>query len=226
MKWRWRLLDSEDSALWKEVLVAKYGVNITKNVNLSSQSYPSFASCWWKHIRDLDGCVDSINWLEEVIVRKVGNGLLTRFWKDVWIGDSPLCFKFPRLFSLSTQKEVCVGEVLKVDGERRWWEFAWRRNLFQWEVDRELLLCEHLTNVRFSNESDVWLWKLDPGNGFSVKSAYEALVEVGQSSCHSEYELKMFSSIWESPAPSKVIAFHGNFFTTGFRQRITSLEEG
>jgi hypothetical protein len=160
MKWRWRLLDSEDSALWKEVLVAKYEVNITKNVNLSSQSYPSFASCWWKHIRDLDGCVDSINWLEEVIVRKVGNGLLTRFWKDVWIGDSPLCIKFPRLFSLSTQKDVCVGEVLKVDGERRLWEFAWRRNLFHWEVDRELLLCEHLTNVRLSNEFDVWLWKL------------------------------------------------------------------
>ncbi|WJX77739.1 beta-amyrin 28-monooxygenase [Trifolium repens] len=33
MKWRWRLVDGEDSALWKEVLVAKYGRNIANNVN-------------------------------------------------------------------------------------------------------------------------------------------------------------------------------------------------
>jgi hypothetical protein len=52
----------------------------------------------------------------------------------------------------------------------------------------------------------------DPGNGFSVKSAYEALVEVGESSSLSEYELKIFSSIWESPAPSKVIAFSWQLF--------------
>jgi hypothetical protein len=35
MKWRWRLLNSEDSSLSKEVLVAKYGMNIVNNVNVS-----------------------------------------------------------------------------------------------------------------------------------------------------------------------------------------------
>jgi hypothetical protein len=44
MKWRWRLLNREDSALWKEVLVAKYGNVIVHNVNLSFESLPSFAS--------------------------------------------------------------------------------------------------------------------------------------------------------------------------------------
>jgi hypothetical protein len=212
MKWRWRLLDSEDSALWKEVLVAKYGEYIVKNVNLSFQASPNFASSWWKAIRDLDGCVESNNWLEEAIVRKIFNSLLTRFWKDVWIGDSPLCISFPRLFSLSTQKDACVGEVLKVEGERRWWELVWRRNLFLWEVDRERLLCDLLMNVRLSSEVDRWVWNLDLMIGFSVKSAYDGLAEVGESSCFSAYDLKMFSSLWESPAPSKVIAFSWQLF--------------
>jgi hypothetical protein len=53
-------------------------------------------------------------------VCRIGDGMSTRFWRDVWLGDSPLCLKFPRLFSLSEQKDYCVGELLKVDGGRRW----------------------------------------------------------------------------------------------------------
>jgi hypothetical protein len=82
--------------------------------------------------------VDSSNWLKEVTERKIGNGMLTRFWRDVWIGDSPLCIKFPRLFSLSLQKDVCVGELLKVEDDRRWWNggpsisMGGRKSEFTW----------------------------------------------------------------------------------------------
>jgi hypothetical protein len=44
----------------------------------------------------------------------------TRFWKDVWIGDSPLCIRFPWLYSISLQKIEYVDVLLNVDGERRW----------------------------------------------------------------------------------------------------------
>jgi hypothetical protein len=64
MKWRWRLLNSEDSSLSKEVLVAKYGMNIVNNINVPFEPTPYFASIWWKDVRDLDGCVDSSNWLK------------------------------------------------------------------------------------------------------------------------------------------------------------------
>jgi hypothetical protein len=116
--------------------------------------------------------------VEEVIEHKIGNGMLTRFWRDVWIGDSPLCIKFPRLFSLSMQKEVCVRELLKVEGDRRWWNFIWRRNLFQWEEERVNVLEDLLGIVVLTNDIDVWKWKLNPENGFSVKSAYDALVKL------------------------------------------------
>jgi hypothetical protein len=118
-KWRWRLLNREDLALWKEVLVAKYGLHILNNVNLSMEVSPYFESLWWKDICSLEGWVDSTNWLEDVIVRRLGNGMHTRFWKDVWIGDSPLCIRFPWLYSISLQKIEYVDVLLNVDGERR-----------------------------------------------------------------------------------------------------------
>jgi hypothetical protein len=41
----------------------------------------------------------------------VGDGRLTSFWLDSWIGR-PLCDRFPALFSHALDKEVCVGSVL------------------------------------------------------------------------------------------------------------------
>jgi hypothetical protein len=111
------------------------------------------------------------------------------------------------LFSIAIQKDVCVGEMLKVEDERGWWNFIWRRNLFQWEEDTVLLLEDLLVNVLLTNEVDNWVWKLNPEEGFSVKFAYDSLVEVGEIQSLSDFELKIFSNIWESPAPSKVIAF-------------------
>jgi hypothetical protein len=104
MKWRWRLLDYNDVGLWKEVLVAKYGSQITRNASwiLASNSYLSFL--WWKDLCDLEGCVESKNWVVESVSRCLGNGRNTRFWMDKWVGDSLLCESFPRLFSISTQK--------------------------------------------------------------------------------------------------------------------------
>jgi hypothetical protein len=169
---------------------------------------PHYASLWWKDICNLDGFVTSFNWLEEAFVRKLGNGMLTRFWKDVWFGNEPLCLRFPRMFSLSMEKEAFVGELLKVEGDRRWWNFSWRRNLFQWEFERVTFLVEMLVNVRLSHELDSWRWSFNTEAGFSVKSAYDAIMEYGGDLLNlTTFEEKIFSSIWESPAPSKVMVF-------------------
>jgi hypothetical protein len=205
LKWRWRLVNDEGPSLWKEVLAAKYGTHILNNVNLSCESSPYFASLWWKDVCNIDVGLGSSNWLEEVLVRRLGNGMHTRFWKDVWIGDGPLSLKFPRLFSLSMQKDICVGALLDVADGR--WDFIWRRNLFQWESESVTLLLGILVDVNLSGSHDAWVWKPNPEDGFSVKSAHDSLVELGDSTNLSEWELKIFSNIWESPAPSKVIVF-------------------
>jgi hypothetical protein len=42
---------------------------------------------------------------------KVGNGLSSSFWCDTWRGENCFRIKYPRLFSISTQKEALVGQV-------------------------------------------------------------------------------------------------------------------
>ena len=39
----------------------------------------------------------------------IGNGLSTRFWEDVWLGDTPLSEQYPSLYNIVRKKNVLVG---------------------------------------------------------------------------------------------------------------------
>jgi hypothetical protein len=92
---------------------------------------------------------------------------------DNWIGDTSLKDRFPRLFSISNQKEASVAEVWNPEPVVERWRFHWRRRFFVWEETVLEELKEVLTGVTVSVEVDSWCWK--PGNDvvFTVKSAYE-----------------------------------------------------
>nr|GEV84283.1 RNA-directed DNA polymerase, eukaryota, reverse transcriptase zinc-binding domain protein [Tanacetum cinerariifolium] len=40
----------------------------------------------------------------------LGDGSLIRFWKDIWLGDVPLCSRFNRLFHLDRNKDCLVKD--------------------------------------------------------------------------------------------------------------------
>jgi len=83
----------------------------------------------------------------------------------------------------------------------------WRRGFFVWEEHLFNGLLEDLEGHVWSQEEDVWWWKLEEGR-FSVKSMYaklEGMLILEDS--WSEDELLVFKHIWKSPAPSKVVAF-------------------
>ena len=67
------------------------------------------------------------NWFTNRVRRKLNNGRTTSFWKDRWIRVEPLCIMFPRLFSLSTQKEAMVGDVVVIQQGVSVWNITWRR---------------------------------------------------------------------------------------------------
>jgi len=92
-KWRWRL-SASGNALWKEVLMAKYGVNISRMVEGDSYVFPRFSSSWWKDIVNLEGFGGTL-WFNSEVVRCVGNGLTTSFWNDIWRGNLSLRVKYP-----------------------------------------------------------------------------------------------------------------------------------
>ncbi|XP_016206355.1 uncharacterized protein LOC107646702 [Arachis ipaensis] len=81
---------------------------------------------------------------------EIGNGRGTRFWEDVWLRRGALKDLFPRLFSVSNQTGFVIGDCGFWDGLEWRWNFHWRRELFQWELDLENQIHETLRVVQLA----------------------------------------------------------------------------
>ncbi|GKV46692.1 hypothetical protein SLEP1_g53669 [Rubroshorea leprosula] len=148
-KWWNNFYDAEgNEKLWKKIIVRKYydGVSSTSISNIASPSLSPF----WKDIlsigRDCDrafGCFD------DGFIRKLGDGSNTRFWKDAWMGSSPLMFSYPRLSCLTLSKDALVAE-LKL-GNAGGWAFQWRKPPFDRELDELERLEDSLRNLNLSD---------------------------------------------------------------------------
>jgi hypothetical protein len=149
-KWRWKLLvDGND--LWKKVVVAKYGGNVMGNSMLEVGDFGVGASVWWRDIYRLDR---DLGWFAQAVVKMVGNGNSTKFWKDVWLGNQPLLSRFSRLFGISVQKETLVCDMGRWENGVWKWELKWRRSLFVWEEGVVHELEDLLALVSLSEVND------------------------------------------------------------------------
>jgi hypothetical protein len=80
--------------------------------------------------------------------------------------------------------------------------------LFQWEEALVVELKEILEGVVLSMEEDCWKWSPGENGEFSVNSAYNFLAKELRDEGELEGELvRVFDHLWDSSAPSKVIAF-------------------
>jgi hypothetical protein len=108
-KWHWRLLGGGD-ALWKDVIRSKYEEEVFGKVDWGEGNKPWFSSLWWKDI-NLIGSNLGTNWFARSVKRSMGNGASTSFWLDIWVGNSPLKDRFPRLYSISNKKDAMVADT-------------------------------------------------------------------------------------------------------------------
>ena len=198
-KWRWRLLQG-DNALWREVLEERYGCKVGEKLVGGVRGWPNNASRWWKDLLSLHK--------GEEVVRRIGNGASTSFWKVAWRGEVSFMVKFHRLFTISTDQEATVQDMWSPNLGGGRWNFNWRRELFVWENNLLRDLMEDLEGFVVGVEDDRWRWKLEDDDIFTVKSLYVKLEgkEVGEVG-HPEEKRRVFRQIWKSGAPSKVIAF-------------------
>jgi hypothetical protein len=74
-KWKWKLL-TYDEELWKDVVVARYGLDVLGKKNLGEIDITRLGSTWWRDICTLDK--DS-GWFINAISKKIGNGQSTFF---------------------------------------------------------------------------------------------------------------------------------------------------
>jgi len=202
-KWKWRLING-GNAFWKEVLVEKYGTSCVGLVVEEEYVWPAHTSRWW---RDLVG-LDESNWFNSELSRKVGNGENTSFWDVAWRGEFAFRYKYPRLFSLSNQKEACVGDLGVFNTTETNWLFSWRHPFFVWENELLMEFLEDLEGFRGSLEVDAWWWRLEDNGGFMVKSMYKKLEGLMLEECSiSEEQRRVLTQIWKSSASAKVVAF-------------------
>jgi hypothetical protein len=203
-KWKWKLL-SRDDELWKDVVVAKYGLDVLGKKRLGEIDITTKGSLWWKDICLLDK--DS-GWFINAIGKKIGNGNSTSFWDEVWVGDQPLRQRFPRLFGISLQRDEVIGRMGRKVDERWHWEFRWRRNLFVWEEEQFNEFLEVINPFSPLGVEDKWLWNGDDLVGFTVNSAYLRLVDEFSPRIEEDTVKKLvFKSLWKCGAPTKVCAF-------------------
>jgi hypothetical protein len=116
-KWRWRVL-LEEEELWKNVIIAKYGLRAVGNVRLDDAMFGNLCSSWWRNVCNLD---KGVKWFEQMAIKKFGRGNSTKFWSNIWVGDQSLQHRFPRLFGILIQQDALVCDMGGwINGVWRW----------------------------------------------------------------------------------------------------------
>jgi hypothetical protein len=203
-KWRWKLLHPNPE-LWKDIVIAKYGVHVAGTGQLGEDHIPRLSSSWWRNI-----CLLGNNggWFESGISKMLGNGINTNFWTDTWLGETSLANQFPRLFSISLQQCNTVNQMGIFEGADWRWVLNWRRNFFSWEVPLYHDFLAAITFFQPRDCDDSWQWRADPAVGFTAKSAYYSLIKCQPPGTQlSDLQKLVFTGIWKSASPSKVSAF-------------------
>ncbi|GJX80171.1 RNA-directed DNA polymerase, eukaryota [Tanacetum coccineum] len=122
---------------------------------------------WVRFVNSIKDMHDKGIILHSNLRRKLNNGVSIKFWLDVWIGDSFLSTRFPRLFRLDSDPDCFVRD--------RWingsWSWSWSMPIIggslisQLQAIYDLLHSSHISE----NSHDVWEWSIGDTNSFSVK---------------------------------------------------------
>ncbi|CAL5385255.1 unnamed protein product [Camellia sinensis] len=130
-KWWWKF-GCEVNALWRRLLCSKYMFeenNWIPTVNSSSR----YSRIW----SDILATIGQNQPLKEFYLVqfqiKVGNGCRIKFWHDKWAGVRCLKDEYPRLFSLSNDKEATLSIFYARKSSLEEWKFSFRRDLYDWE---------------------------------------------------------------------------------------------
>ncbi|QHO17517.1 Putative ribonuclease H protein [Arachis hypogaea] len=202
-KWWWRF-SKEDCPLWKKIVCSCNKLN--PNVMLATQPLQVKGGPWRdicqlniKEPRIRDKMVSGL-------AMEIGNGMQTRFWEDNWIQGGVLKGSYPRLYSISSQQGLLIGDCGFWDGLDWIWNFQWRRELFQWELELVNQLHERLRPVRLSSgREDSVVWKFDNKGVFSTRSVIQAIQAETLSAEITSYSFT--SSVWKGFVPPRIELF-------------------
>ena len=99
-KWLLKLLNEE--GVWQELLQNKY----LQSKTLAQVEAQPTDSPFWKGLMRVKDDFFSRGSLV------VGNGETTRFWEDIWLGNSPLMNQYPLLYNIVQHQNASVHDVM------------------------------------------------------------------------------------------------------------------
>nr|GEW02537.1 RNA-directed DNA polymerase, eukaryota [Tanacetum cinerariifolium] len=108
------------------------------------------------------------------IQKKIGNGIDTSFWEEIWGGDSAFKFLYPRLYALESCKSIAVAEKL---GHTNLASSFRRHPRGGIEQEQFLHLSTRLDDTCLVDMRDRWSWLLDGTGEFSVASVRKMIDE-------------------------------------------------
>nr|GEZ09222.1 RNA-directed DNA polymerase, eukaryota [Tanacetum cinerariifolium] len=100
-----------------------------------------------------------------------GSGSNTKFWKDPWIDDKPLCQSFPCMYALENYKDCYVADKFNGSLLGSFRRIA-RGGIEEYQLSQLRLLLEP---VILSPSEDRWVWILSNDGGFYVKDVRRLL---------------------------------------------------
>ncbi|GJV08741.1 hypothetical protein Tco_1346397 [Tanacetum coccineum] len=95
----------------------------------------------------------------------VGDGNMVRFWKDTWLGDSPLCYHFNRLFRLEKNQNCLIRE--RIDNGHWMWDWSIPVNGGRSQADFNNLLVK-IGALNIEVDSDCVVSSLSSDGSYSV----------------------------------------------------------
>nr|GFB60345.1 RNA-directed DNA polymerase, eukaryota, reverse transcriptase zinc-binding domain protein [Tanacetum cinerariifolium] len=161
MRWFWRFI-SHDNSFWCRFISTVHG---------PSFQVRSGTSLWRTITSEVNGLkAQGVDILSHCL-KRVGNGLSTKFWFDPWIVNVKLCNEFPRLFALELNKSISVAEKLQQSVDT-----SFRRPVRGGSESAQLeSLSELIEGVILSNSHDRWFWDMNGSGSYRVKDVRNML---------------------------------------------------
>ena len=185
----------EESHLWRQVLVAKYGV--VRRGWITNKPQGIHGCSLWKHV--------IMGWevFASYFGHDVGMGNRVLFWHDSWCSNRPFKETFPVLFGCSLNQDDFVASVLvsRSPGSPREWNLSFGRSFNDWELEQVMAFFSLIhSHTPRGEEADNLRWRLNGKGTFDSHSFYHAL--------HApEAVAFLWKIIWGVKSPRRVAFF-------------------
>lgn len=175
-KWIWRILVEKDN-LWICLLINRYG-NMSYNI-LANSSYENVVkrkqSLWWRDISTIGSVFSwNLNWFNEFISGKIGDGDIIGFWLHCWIGVKPLVNVFRDLFGSLATSHVKIKTMGDWNGNSWLWNLSDSVVTLSVQARKQLTKLEQILVMVHPKKmgTDLFVWKLYE-SGFSMANSYK-----------------------------------------------------